>query len=165
MERNFLSEENIELNRAADAVHAILKADSYVCAYNQSGDEMLEIKYSAALRRLYGYNDENDFPDTWDSWMNCILPEDRSYVENSYLATVKDRTGNTTYDVTYRSKRKDGVIRWQRAAGYVMRQANGSPSTCYGLVMDVDEQKKPLIRLNRLLRRHWSWNVHCKIAG
>lgn len=73
-----MSEENIELNRAADAVYAILKAGSYVCAYNQDGDQMLGIKYSAALRRLYGYNDENDFPDTWDSWMNCILPEDRS---------------------------------------------------------------------------------------
>ena len=151
LERNFLSEENIELNRAADAVHAILKAGSYVCAYNQDGDQMLGIKYSAALRRLYGYNDENDFPDTWNSWMNCILPEDRSYVENSYLAAVKDRTGNTTYDVTYRSKRKDGVIRWQRAAGYVMRQANGSPITCYGLVMDVDEQKKASDKIEQAL--------------
>lgn len=61
-------------------------------------------------------------------------------MENSYLVAVKDRTGNTTYDVTYRSKRKDGVIRWQRAAGYVMWQANGSPITCYGLVMDVNKK-------------------------
>ena len=151
LERNFLSAENIELNRAADAVHAILKAGSYVCAYDQSGDEMLGIKYSTALRKLYGYNDENDFPDTWDSWMNCILPEDRSYVENSYLAAVKDHTGNTTYDVTYRSRRKDGVIRWQRAAGYVMRRANGSPITCYGLVMDVDEQKKASDKIEQAL--------------
>lgn len=50
--------------------------------------------------------------------------------------------GITTYDVTYRSRKKDGTIRWQRAAGYVMRRANGSPITCYGLVTDVDEQKK-----------------------
>lgn len=151
LERNFLSEENIELNRAADAVHAILKAGSYVCAYDQKGELMLGIKYSTALRKLYGYNDETDFPDTWSSWINCILPEDREYVENSYLAAVKDHTGNTTYDVTYRSIRKDGIIRWQRAAGYVMRRENGSPITCYGLVMDVDEQKKAADKIEQAL--------------
>lgn len=70
------------------------------------------------------------------------MPEDREYVENSYLFAVKDHTGSTTYDVTYRSRKKDGTIRWQRAADYVMCRANGSPITCYGLVTDVDEQKK-----------------------
>lgn len=34
--------------------------------------------------------------------MDCALPGDRSYVENSYLAAVKDYTGRTLYDVTYR---------------------------------------------------------------
>ncbi len=150
-ERDVLTEENIELTRAADAVHAMLKAGSYVCAYSPSGDQMLGIKYSEALRKLYGYSDENDFPDVWESWMGCIVPEDREYVENSYLEAVKDHTGETTYDVTYRSRNKDGTIRWQRAAGYVMRSANGSPITCYGLVMDVDIQKKAADKIEQAL--------------
>ena len=112
---------------------------------------MVGLRYSGALRKLYGYQDETDFPDVWESWMNCILSEDRAYVENSYLAAVEDHTGNTTYDVTYRSKRKDGTIRRQRVAGYVMRRANGSPITCYGLVMDVDVQKKAADKIEQAL--------------
>ena len=91
-ERDVLTEENIELTRAADAVHAMLKAGSYVCAYSPNGDKMLGIKYSEALRKLYGYSDEKDFPDIWESWMNCIVPEDREYVENSYLQIYKEIT-------------------------------------------------------------------------
>lgn len=53
---------------------------------------MLGIKYSEALRKLYGYSDEKDFPDIWESWMNCIVPEDREYVENSYLQIYKEIT-------------------------------------------------------------------------
>ena len=150
-ERDILTEANIELTRASDAVHAMLKAGSYVCTYNHKGDEMLGIKYSQALRKLYGYTDENDFPDVWESWMNCIVPEEREYVENSYLEAVKDRTGNTAYDVTYRSRKKDGTIRWQRAAGYIMRNENGLPVTCYGLVMDIDEQKKVADKIEQAL--------------
>ena len=151
MERDALTAANIELTHAADAVHAMLKAGSYVCAYSATGDRMMGIKYSEALRKLYGYTNETDFPDVWESWMNCIVPEDREYVENSYQAAVKDHTGNTAYDVTYRSRRKDGKIRWQRAAGYVMRRDNGSPITCYGLVMDVDEQKKAADKIEQAL--------------
>lgn len=150
-ERDVLTEANMELTRASDAVHAMLKAGSYVCAYSADGDAMLGIKYSEAMRKLYGYNDAAEFPDVWESWMNCIVPEDRTYVEDSYQTVVKDLTGNTTYDVTYRARRRDGTIRWQRAAGYVMRRANGSPITCYGLVMDVDEQKKAADKIEEAL--------------
>ena len=55
-ERDVLSEENGELTRAADAVHFILNAGSFVCTYNLQGNTMLGIKYSQAMRRLYGYS-------------------------------------------------------------------------------------------------------------
>ena len=49
--KNVLTEENIELTRASDAVHAMLKAGSYVCTYDLSGDQMVGIRYSGALRK------------------------------------------------------------------------------------------------------------------
>ena len=150
-ERDVLSEENGELIRAADAVHFILNAGSFVCTYNLQGGAMLAIKYSQAMRKLYGYSRESEFPNRWDSWMNCILPEDRSYVENSYFAAVKDYTGQTLYDVTYRVRQKNGTIRWQRAAASVLRQPDGTPITCYGLVMDIDEQKRAADKIDAAL--------------
>ncbi|WP_455058047.1 ATP-binding protein [Jutongia sp.] len=150
-ERDVLNGENIELNRAADAVHSILNAGSFVCTYNLQGDIFLGIKYSEAMRKLYGYSSEKEFPYVWDSWLDCVVPEDRSYVENSYLNAVKDYTGRTLYDVTYRARQKDGTIRWQRAAAYVLRRADGSPITGYGLVMDIDEQKKAADKIDESL--------------
>lgn len=73
-----------------------------MCTYTVQGDAMLGIKYSEAMRKLYGYSSEGEFPDVWSSWMDCALPEDCSYAENSHLAAVKDYTGRTLYDVTYR---------------------------------------------------------------
>lgn len=58
---------------------------------------MLGIKYSETMRKLYGYSSEGEFPDVWSSWMDCALPEDCSYAENSHLAAVKDYTGRTLY--------------------------------------------------------------------
>lgn len=92
-ERDDLTHRNSALTRAADAVHFILNAGSFVCTYNLQGNTMLGIKYSQAMRRLYGYSQEGEFPDLWDSWMDCILLEDRSYVENSYFSAVKDYSG------------------------------------------------------------------------
>ena len=150
-QRDVLSEENVELTRAADAVHSILNAGSFVCTYNLQGNTMVGIKYSEAMRKLYGFSSEREFPDVWDSWVSCIVPEDRSYVENSYLTAVKDHTGSTLYDVTYRARQKDGTIRWQRAAASVLRKADGSPIAGYGLVMDIDEQKKAADKIDEAL--------------
>ena len=150
-QRDVLSEENVELTRAADAVHFILNAGSFVCTYNLQGNTMIGVKYSEAMRKLYGYESREEFPDLWSSWMARILPEDRAYVERSYLAAVKDHTGRTLYDVTYRARQKDGTVRWQRAAASVLRRADGSPITGYGLVMDIDEQKKAADKIDEAL--------------
>lgn len=37
---------------------------------------MLNIKYSDALRKLYGYTDEEDAPNTWDMWLKGAHPDD-----------------------------------------------------------------------------------------
>ena len=150
-ERDVLSVENVELTRAADAVHSVLHAGSFVCTYSLYGNAMTGIKYSDAMRKLYGYSDEKEFPDFWESWMDCVVPEDRDYVENSYINAVQDYTGQTLYDVTYRARQKDGTIRWQRAAASVLRRADGSPITGYGLVMDIDEQKKAADKIDTAL--------------
>lgn len=136
-----LTNENAELQQARDAVQTILNSGSYLCTYDLDG-ELLSIKFSDALRKLYGYTDKEDAPDTWDMWLQGAHPDDRAYVEKCFSDALADRTGNTEYDVTYRALRKNGEVRWHRAAGYVMRREDGTPASCYGLVMDVDKQKK-----------------------
>ena len=146
-----LTNENAELQRARDAVYSSLNSGSYLCTYAEDGETLLSIKFSDALRKLYGYTDEEDAPNTWDMWLKGAHPEDRKYVADSYLAALKDRTGNTNYDVTYRAIKKDGTIHWYRAVGHTIRREDGSAEFCYGYIMDINEQKKASDMLEQAL--------------
>ena len=147
----FLTEENVELQRARDAVFTMVNAGSYLCTYAEDGESLLDIKFSDALRRLYGYSNEDDAPNTWDMWLKGVIPEDRDYVKNSFFSALKDKTGNTNYCVIYRAIKKDGTIRWYRANGYVIRRKDGTAELCYGLISDIDEQKKASDMLEKAL--------------
>lgn len=137
-----LANENVELQRARDAVYTMLRSGSYLCTYAEDGESLLSIKFSDALRKLYGYFDEEDAPNNWDMWLKGACPEDRDYVQKEFLSALRDRSGKTGYSVTYRALKKDGTIRWFRAAGYIIRREDGSAEYCYGLITDIDEQKK-----------------------
>lgn len=148
-----LANENVELQRARDAVYTMVKAGSYLCTYAEDGETLLSIKFSDALRNLYGYSDEKDAPNTWDMWLRGAHPEDREQIKNSFLAALKDRTGKTDYSVTYRAVKKDGTIRWYRANGHVIRRKDGTAEYFYGLIADVDEQKKASDMLEKALEQ------------
>ena len=122
----FLTDANTELQRARDAVQTILKSGSYLCAYGEDGEKLISIKFSDALRRLYGYSGKEDAPDTWETQLKGACPEDRDYVEKQYYAALRDRTEKTLYDVTFRALRKDGSIRWYRAAADIIRRTDGT---------------------------------------
>ena len=150
---SILASENVELQRARDAVNKMLNAGSYLCSYAEDGESLLNINFSEALRNLYGYSDEEEAPDTWEMWLKGAHPEDRDAVEKSYLSALRDRTGNTDYSVTYRGIRKDGTIRWFRAVGYIIRRKDGTAEFCYGFIMDIDEQKRASDMLEDALRK------------
>lgn len=51
---------------------------------------------------MLGYESEEDFPNRLDSWSNLLHEEDKEYVMKEYWDTVRDYTGQKTYDVIYR---------------------------------------------------------------
>ena len=148
-----LTNENEELQRARDAVYTMVKAGSYLCTYAEDGESLLNIEFSDALRKLYGYSNEEDAPNTWDMWLKGAHPDDREYVQNCFLSALRDRSGNTDYSVTYRAVKKDGTVRWYRANGYVIRRKDGTAEFCYGLISDIDEQKKASDLLEKALEQ------------
>lgn len=151
-EKEHLTIENTELQRARDAVYAILNSGSYICNYDKTGRKLVSIRYSDALRKLYGYSGKEEAPDTWDMWLKSIYPEDKEYVVKSYLSALADQTGTVNYDVTYRALKKDGTIRWHRAAVHIIRRNDGTVDSCYGFVMDIDEQKKASDKVKEALK-------------
>ncbi len=100
-------------------------------------------RWSEEFRRLLGFTqgDTAGFPDVVGSWADRLHPEDAAATFQAFGACLSDRSGGTTYDVTYRLRMKDGSYRWFRAIGGVARDSAGIAARACGALVDVDAQK------------------------
>jgi len=128
----------------------LIKSAQWSFTYDSEG-RMTSVLWSDEFRHMLGYRDGNDFPNELDSWHRLLHPEDVAQVEADIEAAVRDRTGKTGYDVTYRLKTKDRGWRWFRARGEISRVADGQPIEFAGVLSDVDaEQRNAQLQEERL---------------
>ena len=104
--------------------------------------QMLSCTWSSAFRNMLGYESEADFPDKLESWSDLLHEEDRERIMKEYWDTVRDYTGEKTYDVEYRLLTRQNGWRWFHAAGRLSRREDGSPITFVGLFVDIDDEKR-----------------------
>ena len=97
--------------------------------------------WSPEFRRLLGYSSEADFPNVCQSWSDKLHPEDVAPTFAAFNAHLKDRSGATRYDVTYRLMTKLGGYRWFRATGGCRYSADGRTIRACGSLSDVHDQK------------------------
>ena len=126
---------------AMKTLQAAMGSGPWSMEFNQSG-EMTSCLWTDTFRNMLGYKSEADFPNKLESWSNLLHEEDKSRVTAEYWDTVKDYTGQKTYDVEYRLYTKHAGCRWFHAAGRLSRREDGSPITFVGLFVDIDEKKK-----------------------
>lgn len=104
--------------------------------------QMLSCTWTDTFRKMIGYESEKDFPNKLESWSDLLHENDRERVIKEYWGTVRDYTGEKTYDVEYRLLTRHAGWRWFHAAGRLSRREDGSPITFVGLFMDIDDEKK-----------------------
>lgn len=97
-------------------------------------------RYSREFRRLLGFVDERDFPDLMGSWIGSLHPDDVERVVAAFDAARRDRTGETRYDVCFRSRRRDGSFHWFRSTCGFARDRSGAASRACGTLIDVHDQ-------------------------
>ena len=97
--------------------------------------------WSPEFRRLLGYSSEVDFPNVCQSWSDKLHPEDVAPTFAAFTAHLKDRSGASRYDVTYRLMTKLGGYRWFRATGGSRHSADGRTIRACGSLSDVHDQK------------------------
>jgi len=97
--------------------------------------------WSPEFRRLLGYSSEADFPNVYPSWADKLHPDDVAPTRVAFTAALKDKTGATRYDVTYRLMTKLGSYRWFRATGGCRHSADGRTIRACGALSDIHEQK------------------------
>lgn len=97
--------------------------------------------WSPEFRRLLGYASEAEFPNTCQSWSDKLHPEDVAATFAAFGGHLKDKSGATRYDVTYRLMTKLGGYRWFRATGGCRHSADGRTIRACGSLSDVHDQK------------------------
>ncbi len=104
--------------------------------------EIISCIWTDVFRNMLGYESEEDFPNRLDSWSNLLHEEDKEYVMKEYWDTVRDYTGQKTYDVIYRLLTQNAGWRWFHAAGRLSRREDGSPVSFVGFFVNIDDEKK-----------------------
>ena len=102
---------------------------------------IFSVEWSDELRRMVGYQNEEDFPNVLESWENLLHPEDHERVMEEINPVLRDVTGNTIFDQKYRLETKNRGYRWFRAAGDVSRREDGTPYCFFGVFLDITERK------------------------
>jgi PAS domain-containing protein len=64
--------------------------------------------WSDTLRKMLGYKDKTDFPDTLNSLTNKMHADDKESALAALAAHLLDKTGQTPYNMQYRLLKKDG---------------------------------------------------------
>jgi len=114
--------------------------------------------WSDEFRYMLGYTDKNDFPNTLNSWNECIHPNDKEEVIDTFEKHLLDKTGKTPYDIEYRMFKKNGECAYYRECGETIRDSNGKPIRVAGALQDVTNVKKLIQETERQLMEAESAN-------
>lgn len=111
-------------------------------AHGDPGHPNSLLRFSDQVRRLLGYVDRSDFPDSLQAWAAAIHPDDRPRVLAELDGHFSDMTGKTPYVCEYRMRRKDGSYSWFRERAATVRNERGSPLHSAGAIREISDEKE-----------------------
>jgi len=129
-------------------IQAAMGSGMWGIEFNEQA-EITSCNWSETFRSMLGYHSEAEFPNRLESWSDLLHEEDKERTVEEFWATVKDYTGEKTYDVEYRLLTRNAGWRWFHAAGRLSRREDGSPVSFVGLFLDIDDEKKMEARLEK----------------
>jgi PAS domain S-box-containing protein len=90
---------------------------------------------------------QGDLGDAHHTWLATVHPEDRALCERAKLFALEK---NLPYDIEFRVCCPDGTLRYIKADGQVVRNAQGQPMRMTGIHYDITERK----HAEEEMRRH-----------
>ena len=108
--------------------------------------------YDQNFRTLFGYQDENDFPNAFESWLNSLAPDEVESVTRAFQEHYSSET-RKPYDIEFKSIKKDGSIEWYHAKSETLRNKQGVPYRNVGTIVNIHENKLNTIKIQNLLSR------------
>ncbi len=134
-------DQNLYLSAAIRVMHEALHSGMWSMDFNGEG-RMTAVHWSDEFRRMLGYRDLSDFPDTLEAWTEKLHPDDLAWVLREFNETISDYSNRKSYDVEYRLRVRDGQWRWFHAMGRLIRRPDGSPRTYVGMFVDITASRE-----------------------
>jgi len=131
-------------------IHSALGSSSCHICFDDSGEIEL-CEWGAEFRHMLGYENEEDFPNELEAWMDRIYPDDHERVIRSFWKIIDNKESNNSFDVEYRIKTKTGGLRWIHETGGVSRHDDGTPNVFIGLFTDITDKRKSEKAVNEQL--------------
>ena len=95
------------------------------------------LKWDQRMFEIYGLPPENGI--AYDTWRQCILPEDLPATEQQLHAAI---ASHTQLDADYRILRPDGGVRYIRTIAYISAGDRGQPASLVGVNWDNTSEKE-----------------------
>jgi PAS domain S-box-containing protein len=103
------------------------------------------VYYSPRFKSLLGYQEE-EFGEKWQSWLECIHPEDRPLVSTAIAAHLLKRV---PFRTEYRLRTKGGNYLWVIGHGQALWDEEGRPVRMAGSIRDISGRKQAEAALRR----------------
>ncbi|MDR3435204.1 ATP-binding protein [Telmatospirillum sp.] len=87
---------------------------------------------------------------SYDAFLAAVHPDDRPTVDKAMQQCRRD---HTPYEVNFRALMADGAVRWLRISGQVPEQNQGQAAGIYGVIINIDKQKRAEAEHRALLSR------------
>lgn len=118
-----------------------------------AGGSVTQVQWSHAFRRILGYQDVLDFPNSFESWMDILHAQDCDVVLGRLAAAIWGRKDQPQFSVQCRLKRKDGSWGWFRMTAEITRSPDGAASHIAGVLIDIDGEVQAAAQLSDAVYR------------
>jgi len=106
-----------------------------------------ELLWSDENYRIFGQ--EPGVPNTYETFLEIVHPDDYEFVNEAYLNSVKHRC---VYDIEHRLLLPDGTIKWVNERCKTTYAADGTPLKSIGTTLDITKRKQAEIIRDGLLQ-------------
>ena len=145
MESDKVNEENnkevVLAEYSYKTLHKLIKSGMWKM-YCSRDFQIVSVEWSDELRRMVGYQNEEDFPNSECVFFERVHPDDWERMMQLYRKALRDTSGKIIYDTEFRIRTKSGEYRWFRSTGRMTRKKWGRAGVFYGMLTDIDEKKK-----------------------
>ncbi len=130
-----------EMQENMQLVNQVISSGFWSVKCDQHG-KPTDVFFSYEFRKMLGYHNILDFPDSLETWQAGVHPGDIEMVDKAFYDAFRDCTDETKYDVEYRMRLADGSYQWFRDKGEVSRCADGTAFHMVGIFVNIDKEKK-----------------------